>query len=47
MRRELKVLMDIALVRWLLLPIAWAALSWLPPNRTFDCFVAAVQLMLS
>lgn len=30
-----------------LLPVAWAALPWLPPNRTFGCFVAAVQLMLS
>ncbi|WP_406428645.1 hypothetical protein OHA59_23090 [Streptomyces sp. NBC_01589] len=36
-----------ALVLWLLLPVAWAALPWLPPNRTFGCFVAAVQLMLS
>ncbi|GGN86515.1 hypothetical protein GCM10011579_078390 [Streptomyces albiflavescens] len=39
--------MVIALVPWLLLPVAWAALPWLPPNRTFGCFVAAVQLMLS
>ncbi|WP_326816589.1 hypothetical protein OIE61_05680 [Streptomyces sp. NBC_01762] len=39
--------MVIALVLWLLLPIAWAALPWLPPNQTFGCFVAAAQLMLS
>ncbi len=39
--------MVIALVLWLLLPIAWAALPWLPPNRTLGRFVAAVQLMLS
>lgn len=39
--------MVIALVLWLLLPVAWASLPWLPPNRTFGCFVAAVQLMLS
>ena len=26
---------------------ALPALPWLPPNRTFGCFVAAVQLMLS
>ncbi|MER5749135.1 hypothetical protein [Streptomyces sp. NPDC002088] len=39
--------MVIALVLWLLLPVAWAALPWLPPNRAFGCFVAAVQLMLS
>lgn len=39
--------MVIALVLWLLLPVAWAALPWLPPNRTFGCFVAAAHLMLS
>ncbi|MET9410080.1 hypothetical protein ABZX90_30585 [Streptomyces sp. NPDC002935] len=39
--------MAIALVLWFLLPVAWAALPWLPPNRTFGCFVAAAQLTLS
>ncbi len=39
--------MVIALVLWLLLPIAWAALPWLPPNRTLGRFVAAVQAAFS
>lgn len=39
--------MVITLVLWLLLPVAWAALPWLPPNRSFGCLVAAAQLMLS
>lgn len=29
--------MAIAFVSWLLLAAAWAALPWLPPNRTFGC----------
>ncbi|MGY5031615.1 hypothetical protein ACWC9U_11995 [Streptomyces sp. 900116325] len=37
----------IALVLWLLLPVARAALPWLPPSQTFGCFVAAVQPMLT
>ncbi|GGN76493.1 hypothetical protein GCM10011579_057650 [Streptomyces albiflavescens] len=39
--------MVIALVLWLLVPVAWAALPWLPPNRTLGRCVAAVQLMVS
>ncbi|MEU1202583.1 hypothetical protein ABZ446_41080 [Streptomyces sp. NPDC005813] len=42
-----KVLMVVALVLWLLLPVAWAALPWLPPNRSFGRFVAGMQLLLS
>ncbi|GAA5030552.1 hypothetical protein GCM10023335_71020 [Streptomyces siamensis] len=39
--------MVVALGLWLLLPVAWAALPWLPPNRTLGRLVAAVQLLLS
>lgn len=39
--------MAIAFVSWLLLPVAWAALPWLPPNRMLGCFVATAELMLS
>ncbi|WP_406421610.1 hypothetical protein OH809_16865 [Streptomyces sp. NBC_00873] len=36
--------MGIAYVLWILVPVAWAALSWLPPSRTAGRVLAVLQL---
>ena len=39
--------MGIAYVLWILIPVAWAALPWLPPSAVAGRVVAALQLAVS